>query len=375
MEKHKRPATFLEGIDRIIFDMDGVITSEQNYWNAAALTVHEMQNGKEYFGNQDIETSLSSQQIKDIRTTVFVNDQLISLLKDRGVNTNWDLAYVVLCISGIVLMDNGQWTMDNKGPVEKQDSSCEIYADHFNNVYQYLIDNPITGYEIYDFIEHKLCELTGKEKRYFRRQGELWNICQQVFQEWYLGDEVFNETYGQAPKASGKPGLVFSEQPILPLDELKDIIETLYSAGIILGVGTGRPFVEIDHPLISWDIKKYFDEQSYVTYREVMDAEQKLEGIYAGTSLAKPHPYVFLKAIYGRNYSDMALVQGDYDKRMIKSTLIIGDAGSDIMAAKAMNCKFAAVLTGVSGEKARNYFKEMGADYILNNIRELIVNS
>lgn len=34
-------AKFLDKYDTVIFDMDGVITSEQNYWNCAALTVWE----------------------------------------------------------------------------------------------------------------------------------------------------------------------------------------------------------------------------------------------------------------------------------------------------------------------------------------------
>ena len=37
-------AKFLDKYDTVIFDMDGVITSEQNYWNCAALTVWEYLN-------------------------------------------------------------------------------------------------------------------------------------------------------------------------------------------------------------------------------------------------------------------------------------------------------------------------------------------
>ena len=37
-------AKFLDKYDTVIFDMDGVITSEQNYWNCAALIVWEYLN-------------------------------------------------------------------------------------------------------------------------------------------------------------------------------------------------------------------------------------------------------------------------------------------------------------------------------------------
>ena len=40
--------------DTVIFDMDGVITSEEMYWNAAALTVYEYINSSDYFGKSTI---------------------------------------------------------------------------------------------------------------------------------------------------------------------------------------------------------------------------------------------------------------------------------------------------------------------------------
>ena len=41
-----KPAPFLEKYDTILFDMDGVITSEEMYWKAAALIVHEFLHSK-----------------------------------------------------------------------------------------------------------------------------------------------------------------------------------------------------------------------------------------------------------------------------------------------------------------------------------------
>lgn len=340
-----KPATFLKGIHRIIFDMDGVITSEQNYWNAAALTVYEMLYSSQYFGDRDIQVDPSAEEIKQIRKKVFLDDQLISLLKDRGINTNWDLAYVVLCIARI------------------------LYTHHFEEIYRYISVRDLEGEEIYRFLMYKLSLLTGMDEEYYQRHGEFWNQCQKVFQEWYLGEKAYLKTYGQKPSQSGKKGLMYSEQPIIPLDELRNILKVLHSSGISLGIGTGRPFIEIHAPLVLWEVDQYFDRQSYITYTEVEEAEKTNPG---KESLAKPHPYVFLKAIFGKESDDSWLLRGEYDKGEISHTLIVGDAGSDIMAAKAIQCKFAAVLTGVSGQKARSYFEQMGADYILDSIRELV---
>ena len=88
--------------------------------------------------------------------------------------------------------------------------------------------------------------------------------------------------------------------------------------------------------------------------------------------LTKPEPYIFLKALYKTSYSDDKIIAGDYDKSLLKKALIVGDAGSDIQAAKKMGCDFLAVLTGISGERARSYFENEGAEYILPDISHMV---
>ena len=91
-------AKFLDKYDTVIFDMDGVITSEQNYWNCAALTVWEYLN---YNSGQKINVAECMQNISKIRSRVFSDDELISILKGKGVNSNWDLGYVTVLIAWI----------------------------------------------------------------------------------------------------------------------------------------------------------------------------------------------------------------------------------------------------------------------------------
>ena len=91
-------AKFLDKYDTVIFDMDGVITSEQNYWNCAALTVWEYLN---YNSGQKINATECMQNISKIRSHVFSDDEMISVLKGKGVNSNWDLGYVTVLIAWI----------------------------------------------------------------------------------------------------------------------------------------------------------------------------------------------------------------------------------------------------------------------------------
>ena len=96
-------------------------------------------------------------------------------------------------------------------------------------------------------------------------------------------------------------------------------------------------------------------------------AEKKLNGTFT-----KPHPYMFLKALYGTDYDDKKLIDGNYNKNKIKTTLVVGDAGADILAAQAMGADFCAVLTGIQGEKARKYFENLKAAYILNSVLDFV---
>lgn len=89
---------FLDRYDTLIFDMDGVITSESAYWDAAALTVREFLSDKRHFGDGDIDVSYMSDNVEAIRNEIFLNDKIITYFKSIGVNSNWDLGYITVQI-------------------------------------------------------------------------------------------------------------------------------------------------------------------------------------------------------------------------------------------------------------------------------------
>ena len=206
----------------------------------------------------------------------------------------------------------------------------------------------------------------GTKGGYFTRNGELWRDMRDCFQEWFLGDELFSETFGKQPKTPGKPGLIKSEQPIIPMDKLKTMLTELSETKRVC-TGTGRPYNELISPLSQWGITGLFAPDGLSNYDHVAAAEAR-----TGKTLTKPHPYMFLKALYGTDYDDIKLINGDYDRSAIKKALVVGDAGADILAAHAMGADFCAVLTGVQGKAARGYFEELGAEYILDSAAELI---
>lgn len=339
---------FLDKYDTVIFDMDGVMTSEQNYWNSAALTVWEYLhlNTDE---NLRINPAECIEKLREIRARVFCNDELISVLKGKGVNSNWDLGYVTVLLTWIVY------------------GKC--VPEDFNAVLEYaqkLGDNIL---DEYDRLAEEAHIKSGFSCDWMKRNGLMWNTMQLMFQEWFLGDRLFKKQYGQAPSFNeGKPGLLFKEEPIVDKAKLKELLKELSETKRVC-TGTGRPYIEVLQPITDWDIKKYFAENGLCNYDHVSAAEKRLNS----NALTKPHPYMFLKALYGTDYEDEKIVNGEYDSERIKKTLIVGDAGSDILAAKAMGADFCAVLTGVNGKAARTYFEELKAEYILDCVTDMLI--
>ncbi|MDD4689422.1 MAG: HAD hydrolase-like protein [Eubacteriales bacterium] len=306
---------------KIIFDMDGVITTEQAYWTTAALTVKSMLD--KGFNTTD------PQEIKEIRAEIFQNDDTIRLCKDIGINSNWDLGFVVYVASQL------------------------IDTRDFRKVYDYIHDLNLTALDLYKFLE---------DKGYPRNQG-VWLEMQDYFQQWYLGDDGYQKVNGKKPSVNGRTGFMNNEMPMFDPSELKAFFEKLINSGATLAIATGRLAYEVVPAMKRWGLFEYFDERSISTYDYVEKAQ-----VLCDETIAKPHPYCFLKALLGTDYPDEKILSGDYDKTLSGTALAVGDAGADILSAQAGGMSFAAVLTGVAGENAREYFVKQKADYIFDNV-------
>lgn len=335
-----RPADFLKKYDTVIFDMDGVITSEQNYWDIAALSVYELIN--DYFGSESVGRELQSERSR-VRKSLFFNDAFITAVKNKGVNSNWDLCYLAFC-----------YLVKNKFTPEEMTR----HVENFNGL----------AFDLYEEAAHIAHQSLGLPLEQTKRGASLWLMCRKCFQEWYLGDDFYRKMNEDSPAGKGKTGMWQTEEPLLPLNDTVALLKTLSESGLKLGIATGRSEFEITKPLKQWDCLKYFSPISVAGYDYVVSGEEKLRAHGIEATLTKPHPYLFLKALYGTDFDDVKLYKGEYDTSLIGKALMVGDAGSDILAAKAMGADFLAVLTGVNGEKSRSYFEKEGAKYILPNV-------
>lgn len=328
-------------IQKIIFDMDGVITSEYDYWNAAALTVYELLYSYEYYGVGSIDRQWCHKNLDEIYNIIFCGGRTVRAVKRIGVNTNWDLAYVVFCVTKYL----------------NPDMTAFDRAD-FEAVCMFIENIKIEAPKIYVGVEGLVASVVKAEPGDFRRtDGKLWSQIVDVFQTWFHGDGTV-------------PGVKEREKPLLPLQDIKKVLSDLKEAGFRLGIGTGRPAEEINFPLKKWGLYDLFDKGLFCSYDQVTKAETELRPT---EPLAKPHPFVFQKAAFGEKFSNKEIISGAVTSEMVEGCLVVGDAPSDIISAKAGGFKFAAVLTGISGEDGRKYFKEHDADMILESVLDLKV--
>lgn len=326
--------------EKIIFDMDGVITSEYIYWDAAALTVYELLFSYEQFGRMDIDREWCRNSYKELHRVIFSGDKTIKAVKNLGVNTNWDLAYIVFCVSKYI---------------EPELTSLDEW--HFESVRMFIENIEAKSPEVYDLVAGLAAVATGHETEFFKRgTGEVWNRLHSCFQNWFHG-------------IGDVKGINEFEEPILNIDKIRETLSFLKDSGIKLGIGTGRPKDEIMRPINEWGLAEYFEPDMIITYDEVIEAELELK---PKEPFAKPNPFVFLKAAFGSSLSNADIVAGEYNKDKVKKIAVVGDAPSDIMAAKAAGMPFIGVLTGVDRISAEKYFLSMNADYIFDDITGLI---
>lgn len=380
---------------KIIFDMDGVITSEECYWNTAALVVWELLFSRRGLALQappglpPFEPAPGSSRIATVRRVIFHDDRVITFFKQRAVNSNWDLAFYTFIFQLAHLLQHASSTLEN-GAEElfTEDFNVEhlprlrkriapqeeqAWEPPFNKILNGWAGNA-TGSELGSRLHALLPQGSSAAAlplSVFTSPSPLWKGIRRIFQEWYFGDRGYKELYGEAPGTQGKVGLITEEQPLLPVDQVQKTLEKLQSVGWTLGVATGRPRNELLPPLKQMDILKYFDRDSIVPFDLVEEAQQEATAKGETLSLGKPHPFSLLRSYWGSSYPSHSLVYPPFASPPAGKCYFVGDAPADLLAAQAANVSFIAVLTGHEGAAGKKNFVGKGAAAILPDITRI----
>jgi HAD superfamily hydrolase (TIGR01548 family) len=320
----------------IVFDMDGVIVDVSgSYRNAVRQTARLFFKG-----------ALSWESLPD---PLFSLADLARVKQSGGLNNDWDLTFLIINLLFTLVKrlsenpDSNPWTM-----YKKTLRNCDV-ADlaQFLDSEKYPVSTLLeeNGRISNDFIAGLYTGDVGSG-----------NIIKQIFQEIYLGKELFESAYGLRSKVYHEKGFINRETLLIG----KSILESL-SRKNILAIATGRPQFEADYPLELFDLKKFFS--FILTLDDCLKEEQKIfEQKHKKVSLGKPNPYM-LDAI------ETAC------RNKVSKYYYIGDMPDDMMAASRSRAGFIGIgvlFSSSEKDRLKKDLKNAGADYIIEDLDELM---
>ncbi len=352
----------MNDLELLVFDLDGVITSEQKYWNTSRLTVWEMLCRSNYIGLAEyFGVILTNPDAVLENGERLISTSFIAELKNRAVNSNWDLTFFVvsLHIIGIVAqLNRAHLDILNNSGVDEQFKLINYFCRDKNidqSITQYIIQDfwkesiDLKGTAVQEYVPVFANKIIGKNLDLFRTDSHLWKLCYENFQAWYEGRNEY-----QLP----------DDETVLPVTEIQQTLAKL-AQSYKLAIATGRPRNETIPTLTKLGLIEYFAADRIVTYDEVIAAEKS-----TNIRLGKPHPFIVLKAIYPQLKDARLIKMADKSHPRVA---YIGDAASDVVAAKAAGCHSIGVLTGfgMDLQYKQQLLSKIGCDNIVADITAL----
>ncbi|PTG98289.1 HAD family hydrolase [Staphylococcus capitis] len=367
----------------ILFDVDGVFLSEERCFDVSAITVEELLTSEGIFlgcGTYiDFENDLNDEKIQEIRERVFQHDKILNQLKSLGLNSNWDMLFIVFSIHLIDLAKQ----LDQSHRCEFLNSSTfnektlfEMNKHLLHKEIDYekpleVIDSFRNGKDaIYEDLEsYAKDQLEIDDTELFKLKSNLWQLAKDTYQEWYLGKDLFNKVEEGTALLDFKKGFIYEEVILKPQEEIQLLLQHLKEAGYHLAIATGRPRTETIIPFESLGLKLYFDDEHIVTASEVLDAESDYPEYQP---LGKPNPFSYIATLNGNDrnrYKEYATHQENIVNK--DEVYIVGDSLADLLSAKKIGATFIGTLTGLKGDKAQPELEEYGADYIVEDVTKI----
>lgn len=363
----------------ILFDVDGVMLSEEHYFNASALTVWELLCSPRFLGLSAGALPVPTpdpapEVVRRVRQAVFAGDEVLDFMKRRGVNSNWDMVFFQFSCQLLDILERA--AADGRPvkawlPDDWDEAAVHALGERLSTLPTAWREVDYASFlrrfarcngsaDLFAAIGGAFARLKGQEVWPQAEMRSLWQVARCTFQEWYLGDEYSDG----AP--TGKRGFVTQEVPLVDPDAMRRLFTRLRDAGVRLGIATGRPHIETRVPLTQLGLLPLFDPAGVTTASDVVAAEERHP---EARPLSKPNPFSYLRSYLGT--ADASLVLGcplPLPEPAAKSVLVVGDSVADWMAARRAGFDFAAVLTGLTGQAARGKFEELGCEYILDDV-------
>ncbi len=181
------------------------------------------------------------------------------------------------------------------------------------------------------------------------------NLVFRIYQELYLGPDLFREVYGTPAWFHHAAGLIDAEERIISLS----VLDTLAARGP-LGLVTGRPRMEAEYALKRLGLWDYF--HVLISHDEVVE-EMKRRG--TEEFLGKPHPWPLAEAAHR------------LDPTGTRGLAFVGDTGDDMQAAVRLRDRRATLAVGCTyvhedPQAGAEHLRSTGADVVLAHPDEIL---
>jgi phosphoglycolate phosphatase-like HAD superfamily hydrolase len=347
----------LRGIERIIFDFDGVLVqTSQSYRQTITAVV-------DYYFIELLGLTIKKGKLVTLRD--------IQKFKDTGLyNNDWKLSYAFITYYLTLILKE----LKQKSAFEEfMDQFCNLqftdirsFIKSLNGVRDFLErykvnmidfadlkDNGATNLDVF------LTKTTEENKHLIKRLApydlEKPDLIKRLFEEIYLGKDLFTKIYGTPSVFNFGNGLIDVEE-FIPTKETMDLLRKQFGT---FGIYSGRPKPQGIYVLEKYGYTEYFDEQESVFLGDLLKSEAEMERV------GKPDPTLFIELI---------------EKTVGKETSVVyvGDGIADAMMIEKAKAKGLENLTflGVvsSSEDSNKLFTEYskhGVDAVITDVNDI----
>ncbi len=299
----------LSNIEVLIWDIDGVLVYVEESYRKAIIETTQY-----YFDNiMGIKPKRKLLRIEDIHKFKLAT----------GFNNDWEITHAaILCfLTGMF-------------------SNTSIDLNH-------ILDETGRRGGGLEKLEETLVDIYGKNVIKAKR---FWfkDLIKQIFQEMYLGEELYYQKYGKPAEFIKIKGFIRNEKPLIDEEVLCKLSERY-----IMGIVSGRERFEIDVTLKIHGFDKFFSDDFIVGSDDI--------------PYSKPDPSQLIEC--KRRIEDR---RGFIDN---KNIAYIGDVPDDIIAAKRAGFMSigvtASIISTEEKVKLKEKFKRLGADIIVDDPNDL----
>ena len=364
---------------KVIFDIDGVLLSEERYFDVSALTVWEILYSPSYMGltaeQEDFDpVSVTEGQIASCRNIVWGHDELLSWLKARGINSNWDMVHADLITVLWIMGETYQKRSDGERldlvfhtPEDVKKAGKELMglpipkAEEVLRKWEETVPNGMQGEEVIHYLAKAIENTFAHGAPWAELRSDFWKIHTEAFQAWYLGDDCFISLMHHVPYSSGKPGFLMREVPLAPQSAIKSLFIRLKEMGYELGIATGRAREEMEIPFKMFHWYEEFDPKYMATASDAVESA----AILGGSVLDKPNGFIFSCAIFGRDRNHYEAYSQERMKPSAQDRVYVcGDSYSDVIGSHRAGASCIGILTGLEGKDAIPMFEKEGVPYV-----------